>query len=294
VRCHSLVQRAHRARICVVAWLACSGASCSGARAPAAASAIDSHGGASAGPADSASDAALREPPAPSGGAVAPAVAATPDSVADGPAATASSSAELPRGAQAVYASSPLVGRLAIELGNEVVSVDHPFHDGDGIRFVVSSSESGWLFVYHADHGHKMELLWPESGVATAENFVTKGGELRVPSRGSIEFDSNTGDERFSVILVERPLVQPKEERQRPAESHAAPVRLAQTPPVRRSTPNADPDEVVQIRVRGGLEVHLRGVRLAPAPSRPFVEFQAMKGDDGTVASVNFQLKHVH
>lgn len=205
-----------------------------------------------------------------------------------------------------------VVGQLAIVYHGALVSPDQAFKIGDRIQFLISSSKAGWIFLYHAAPGQDRSLLWPESEGCNAKSYIEAGGQTLVPSDAAIKFDDQAQAERFYLVIVSKspdtaklcpaslqppkqskPPKQPKPPKTpKPAPQQGAagegPARVVQP----ESIP--PPDPIIQIAIRGGVEVKFKGVTLEHFGGGVGTAFHAAPGDDDSIASIEFSLKHVN
>ncbi len=99
---------------------------------------------------------------------------------------------------------------LVEENGERPVDVDHEFHTGDFIRFIVLPNHNGWLYIYHRqleDGGQQsgqLRLLWPASGAPP--QGLTAGQEVVYPPwPKALRFDETTGRETFYFAVCRQP-----------------------------------------------------------------------------------------
>jgi hypothetical protein len=201
-----------------------------------------------------------------------------------------------------------VVGQLAIVYQGGLVPPDHAFKVGDRIQFLVSSSKAGWIFVYHEAPGQGRSLLWPESEGCNAKSYIEAGGQRLVPSDAAIKFDDEAQAERFYLVIVSKlpdaakscaaSPQQPKPPKQ--SKPPKPPKPSTQQEPAgkdgARATPaesTPPPDPIIQIAIRGGVDVKFKGVTLEHFGGGVGTAFHAAPGDDDSIASIEFSLKHV-
>ncbi len=171
-----------------------------------------------------------------------------------------------------------VVGRLGLLLvegdGTRQVGLDHAFQSGDRFRFEVTSGVRGWLYVLHGPPDGEAQVLWPRDGAASLVEAQVVS--VIPPSPQAFAFDKAVGEESFYVAI-------------RSAPNPGSALRS-------RPEPVAE-DEVrreVQYVVRGLEKPGRRGVFFDPGGQDGdlHVYFAPSEGDDGTVAVVEFQLRH--
>jgi hypothetical protein len=195
-----------------------------------------------------------------------------------------------------------VVGQLAILHQGKQVPPDYAFKVGDRVQFLVSCNKSGWLLLYHEAPGQARRLLWPESDRGDT-NFIKAGGQILIPSGGAILFDDQAQAERFSLVIVSEAPEHAKADdlpnQARKATTSASGARpLSATssgkpPAPPPSVPPQSSDKIIQIAIRGGMNVKLKGVTVERFQGGPATAFKAAEGDDNSVASIQFSLRHV-
>jgi hypothetical protein len=114
------------------------------------------------------------------------------------------------------------------------------------------------------------------------------------PSPSLFVFDDEVGKEFFYVAIEAEPRVQGALPEHHGPELYKS-SGSGTTPPPRKKTSNAE-QRIINFKVRGGNAVGLasRGVVFDPGPEEfdPNVYFSASKEDDGTIAVLEFQLRH--
>jgi hypothetical protein len=193
-----------------------------------------------------------------------------------------------------------VVGRMSIVLieggRSHQVGIDHIFRSGDKFRFEITSNRDGWLSILHRSPGGELQLLWPKpNGEITASNHVRAKARYVVPPSPSLfVFDDEVGKEFFYVAIEAEPRVQGALPEHHGPELYKS-SGSGTTPPPRKKTSNAE-QRIINFKVRGGNAVGLasRGVVFDPGPEEfdPNVYFSASKEDDGTIAVLEFQLRH--
>ena len=198
-----------------------------------------------------------------------------------------------------------VVGRVSILLieggRSHHVGIDHIFRSGDKFRFEITSNRDGWLNILHRSPGDELQLLWPQpqpNGEITASNHVrAKARYVVPPSPGLFIFDDEVGKESFYVAIEAEPraktAVGALPEHDGP--EHSKSSESGTSPAPREKTSSAE-QRIINFKVRGGDAVGLasRGVVFDPGPQEhdPNVYFSASKEDDGTIAVLEFQLRH--
>ena len=82
------------------------------------------------------------------------------------------------------------------------VTPDQVFRSGDRLRFAVTPSHDGRLFVLHRSPGGNLDKLWPQNEDAS----VTAGATVQVPpSPGALGLDDEPGEELFYLALAAAP-----------------------------------------------------------------------------------------
>lgn len=161
-----------------------------------------------------------------------------------------------------------VVGRLNVQVyGGRTVGVDHLFRTGDFFQLEISSSQSGWIYVFHQRPGGEMNLLWPPDRLERVANAVRAYQPLVVPTDGvAFQFADETGEERFQVVLT--------------------PASEAPTPEAETASELTPEDERL-VRSFG----QSRNVIIArPTAADPNLYFKA--AEDGRAARVGFSLRH--
>lgn len=211
-----------------------------------------------------------------------------------------------PDGLRGVYlskidkvAGSPMVGRLALELfkNNQYheVRLDHIFRSGDRFRFKVSTSLSGWLYIFHRPHKGEPQLLWPQQKNNERKsdiNYIKAKTMYSIPpSPGILVFDEEVGEESFYVVIRSKPIP--------PA---LKTLRKSDQEPNRRKKTLVAPEQprqrIVQFSVRAPNIVDdrpSRGVIFDPGTrdSDPYIYFTSSSEDNDTSALIEFQLNHI-
>ena len=199
--------------------------------------------------------------------------------------------------------SKAVVGQLAVSLNGRWVSPDHAFKSGDRIQFVVSSNQAGWFFLYHGV-GPERRLLWPETD-GGGENFFRAHQTVVIPPQGAIRFDEQAQDEAFNLIIVSNAAAPttgaPAATSANRSAATSANRPAATSTPRQHPVPRAEPptpakdsaNEIVQIAIKGGVEVNVKGVTMEHFQGGPQTAFKAAPGNDASSASIVFLLKHV-
>jgi len=198
-----------------------------------------------------------------------------------------------------------VVGRVSILLlkdgRSRHVGIDHIFRSGDRFRFEIASSRDGWLTILHRSPGGELQVLWPQpqtNGEITASNHVrAKVPYVVPPSPGLFIFDNEVGKESFYVAVEAELRVHTVQGilagHQGPEPFKSPGSGTSQHP---RKKAASTEQRIVNFKVRGGDADGLasRGVVFDPGPEDfdPNVYFSASTDDDGTIAVLEFQLRH--
>ncbi len=182
-----------------------------------------------------------------------------------------------------------VTGRLAIRLlehgGSRHVGIDHRFRSGDHFRFDVVSSDNGWLYVLHRPPGGELDLLWPPEpapGSSGSPNAVRAQKTYVVPRPPAFfHFDDEVGDEFFYVAIAAEP--------QAPAVAGGG-----EAPAVAGGRTRERVENFIVRGLHDTVDSSGRGVILDPGveDADPWLYFSAPAEADGTVAAVEFQLRH--
>jgi hypothetical protein len=85
--------------------------------------------------------------------------------------------------------------------GAKAVTPFYPFRSGDAIRFKVSSTGRGHLYLLLKGTSGRAILLYPDRRVSKGANSIDAGREVVIPSAATFKFDRTPGSEMLYVIF---------------------------------------------------------------------------------------------
>jgi len=97
------------------------------------------------------------------------------------------------------------VGKVGIALvettGIKQVPIDHAFKSGDKFRFLVSTNNNGYLYLFHRSSDKNLQQLWPMNN--TSDTFEIRSGQTYTipPSPSTFIFDQEVGEEQFYIVV---------------------------------------------------------------------------------------------
>ena len=93
------------------------------------------------------------------------------------------------------------------------VAPDHEFHNGDSVRISLEPNIDGYLYVFHTEGDGPPEMLYPDSRLDGAENWIEAHVPMEVPSSEETDerfrwfrFYGNPGTERLYIVVTRAPL----------------------------------------------------------------------------------------
>jgi hypothetical protein len=81
----------------------------------------------------------------------------------------------------------------------------YPFRSGDKVRFGVSSSQAGHLYLLMKGSSGRMGMLYPDKRIAAGTNAVEAGKEIIIPTDGWFSFDKTSGVETVFAFYSSAP-----------------------------------------------------------------------------------------
>ncbi len=86
------------------------------------------------------------------------------------------------------------------------VSPGHVFHSGDRVHLLVEANRSAYLYVFHQDEKGPAQLLFPDARLRHGDNAIAAHQLTFIPYEGSFVFDNQSGDEKLTLVVAEKPL----------------------------------------------------------------------------------------
>lgn len=93
--------------------------------------------------------------------------------------------------------------------GNPIrVSPDQVFHEGDGVRFMIESNTTGYLYIFTTENDGSPQMIYPDARLNDGTNRIKAHVPREIPSRNDpwFIFNERPATERFYLAMTRQPL----------------------------------------------------------------------------------------
>jgi hypothetical protein len=95
------------------------------------------------------------------------------------------------------------------------VNPSQVFREGDGVRFMIESNTSGYVYIFHTENDGPPKMLFPDPRLNEGDNRIRAHVPYEAPSSDEpggwwFFFDKQAATERFYIVVTRRPLVEVK------------------------------------------------------------------------------------
>lgn len=95
------------------------------------------------------------------------------------------------------------------------VSSSQVFREGDGVRFMIESNTSGYVYIFHTENDGPPKMLFPDPRLNEGDNRIRAHVPHEAPSSDEpggwwFFFDKRAATERFYIVVTRRPLAEAK------------------------------------------------------------------------------------
>jgi len=95
------------------------------------------------------------------------------------------------------------------------VNAAQEFREGDGVRFMIESNTTGYVYIFHTENDGPPKMIFPDPQLNEGDNRIKAHVPYEVPSREEpggwwFFFDKQTATERFYLVVTRRALAEAK------------------------------------------------------------------------------------
>jgi hypothetical protein len=95
------------------------------------------------------------------------------------------------------------------------VNAAQEFREGDGVRFMIESNTTGYVYIFHTENDGPPKMIFPDPQLNEGDNRIKAHVPYEAPSREEpgdwwFFFDKEAATERFYIVVTRRPLAQAK------------------------------------------------------------------------------------
>jgi hypothetical protein len=95
------------------------------------------------------------------------------------------------------------------------VNAAQEFREGDGVRFMIESNTTGYVYIFHTENDDPPKMIFPDPQLNEGDNRIKAHVPYETPSREEpgdwwFFFDQQAATERFYIVVTRRPLAEAK------------------------------------------------------------------------------------